>query len=56
MLRAAPDALRVTKRSFDAALEVGDIATAMELEERGQVLIIRQGAALRAAAAANAQS
>ena len=52
MLRAAPDALRVSKRSLDAALEVGDFATALEFEERGQLLMIRQGAAARRAAAA----
>jgi len=51
MLRAAPDALRISKHSFDAALEIADFATALEFEERGQMLMIRQGAALRAAAA-----
>jgi len=43
MLRAAPDALRVSKRSLDSALEIGDFATALEFEERGQMLMIRQG-------------
>jgi enoyl-CoA hydratase/carnithine racemase len=49
MLRAAPDALRISKRSLDAALEIADFATALEFEERGQMLMIRQGAAARAA-------
>ena len=48
MLRSAPDALRVSKRSLDAALEIGDFATALEFEERGQIHMIRQGAAERA--------
>jgi len=48
MLRAAPDALRISKRTFDAALEIGDFATALEFEERGQIQMIRQGAAARA--------
>ena len=43
MLRAAPDALRVSKRSFDGALEISDFATALEFEERGQILMVRQG-------------
>lgn len=46
MLRAAPDALRITKRSLDAALETG-VDAAMEIEERGQMLMIRQGRAGR---------
>ena len=50
MLKAAPDALRVSKRTFDAALEIGDFATALEFEERGQMLMIRQGRATRATA------
>ena len=50
MLRAAPDALRISKHSLDSALEIGDFATALEFEERGQILMIRQGAAARAAA------
>jgi enoyl-CoA hydratase/carnithine racemase len=49
MLRAAPDALRVSKRAFDGALEIADFATALEFEERGQLLMIRQGAAERQA-------
>jgi enoyl-CoA hydratase/carnithine racemase len=51
MLRAAPDALRISKRSFDAALETPDFATALEFEERGQMLVIREGARRRQAAA-----
>jgi enoyl-CoA hydratase len=47
MLKAAPDALRISKRTFDAALEIGDWATAMEYEERGQMLMIRQGRVAR---------
>jgi enoyl-CoA hydratase/carnithine racemase len=42
MLKAAPDALRVSKRALDAALETASCATAMELEERGQMIMIRQ--------------
>jgi enoyl-CoA hydratase/carnithine racemase len=41
MLKAAPDALRVSKRTFDATLEIPDFATALELEERGQIQMIR---------------
>ncbi|MFN3522646.1 MAG: enoyl-CoA hydratase/isomerase family protein [Phenylobacterium sp.] len=41
MLKAAPDALRITKRTLDAALETG-VEAAMEIEERGQMLTIRQ--------------
>lgn len=40
MLRAAPDALRISKRSFDVALE-SSLLTALELEERGQIQMIR---------------
>jgi len=50
MLRAAPDALRISKHSLDSALEIADFATALEFEERGQILMIRQGMAARAAA------
>jgi enoyl-CoA hydratase/carnithine racemase len=56
MLRAAPDALRISKHSLDSALEIGDFATALEFEERGQMLMIRQGAAARAAARQDAPS
>jgi enoyl-CoA hydratase/carnithine racemase len=49
MLRAAPDALRISKRSLDSALEIADFATALEFEERGQVLMVRQGMSTRAA-------
>jgi enoyl-CoA hydratase/carnithine racemase len=41
MLRAAPDALRLTKRTLDAALEAISFDAAMELEERAQMLMIR---------------
>ncbi len=43
MLAMAPDALRLTKRSMDAALESGFAAT-MELEERAQLLMMMRGA------------
>ena len=41
MLRAAPDALRLTKRTLDAALEAGSYDAGMEIEERAQMLMIR---------------
>ena len=41
MLKAAPDALRVTKRSLDATLEIPSFDTAMEMEERGQIQMVR---------------
>jgi enoyl-CoA hydratase/carnithine racemase len=47
MLKAAPDALRVSKRTFDATLEINSFASALELEERGQIQMIRAGAAAR---------
>jgi enoyl-CoA hydratase/carnithine racemase len=50
MLKAAPDALRISKRTFDATLEIPNHDTALEFEERGQIHMIRQGAALRRAA------
>ncbi len=40
MCEARPDALRLTKRSLDAALEIGSFDAAMELEERAQMLMI----------------
>jgi enoyl-CoA hydratase/carnithine racemase len=43
MLKAAPDALRVSKRTFDATLEIPNFAMALELEERGQIQMIRAG-------------
>jgi len=46
MLKAAPDALRVSKRSFDASLEIPCFDMALEAEERGQIQMIRQGAGL----------
>jgi enoyl-CoA hydratase/carnithine racemase len=50
MLKAAPDALRVSKRTFDATLEIPSFDAALELEERGQIQLIRQGRSQRAAA------
>jgi enoyl-CoA hydratase/carnithine racemase len=50
MLKAAPDALRVSKRTFDATLEIPNFDAALELEERGQIQMIRQGRSQRAAA------
>jgi enoyl-CoA hydratase/carnithine racemase len=47
MLGAAPDALRISKRTFDATLEIASFDTALELEERGQIQMIRAGAAAR---------
>lgn len=41
MVRAAPDALRITKRTLDASLEAATFDAAMEIEERGQMLMIR---------------
>lgn len=41
MLAASPDALRITKRTLDAALEAPTADIAMEIEERGQMLMIR---------------
>lgn len=41
MLKAAPDALRVSKRTFDATLEGLSFEAALELEERGQIQMIR---------------
>ncbi|MBL8773389.1 MAG: enoyl-CoA hydratase/isomerase family protein [Phenylobacterium sp.] len=44
MLKAAPDALRVSKRSFDASLEQPSFTAALEAEERNQMLmIVRRG-------------
>lgn len=45
MLKAAPDALRISKRTFDATLEIANFDVALELEERGQIQMIRQGRA-----------
>ena len=45
MLKARPDALRLSKRSFDATLDAVSLDTAMEIEERTQMLMIaRRGA------------
>jgi enoyl-CoA hydratase len=41
MLRASPDALRVSKRTFDATLQIGSFDAALELEERGQIQMVR---------------
>lgn len=49
MLKAAPDALRISKRTFDATLETASFETALEIEERGQVQMIRANAAARGA-------
>jgi enoyl-CoA hydratase/carnithine racemase len=43
MLKAAPDGLRISKRTFDATLEIPSYDAALELEERGQIQMIRQG-------------
>ncbi|MFI4974467.1 MAG: enoyl-CoA hydratase/isomerase family protein [Caulobacterales bacterium] len=40
MLLASPDALRLTKRSLDADLEIPSFDIAMEAEERAQMLMI----------------
>lgn len=40
MLKARPDALRLSKRSFDATLEAISLDSALELEERAQMLMI----------------
>jgi enoyl-CoA hydratase/carnithine racemase len=40
MLKARPDALRLTKRTLDAALESPSLEVAYELEERAQMLMI----------------
>jgi enoyl-CoA hydratase/carnithine racemase len=40
MLQARPDALRLTKRTLDAALEATSFDAAMELEERAQMLML----------------
>ncbi|WP_293681100.1 enoyl-CoA hydratase-related protein [uncultured Phenylobacterium sp.] len=46
MLRAQPDALRLSKRSFDATLDAISLEAALELEERAQMLMIaRRGQA-----------
>ncbi|HEX4179205.1 MAG TPA: enoyl-CoA hydratase-related protein [Caulobacteraceae bacterium] len=50
MLKAAPDALRISKRTFDATLEVPGFDAALEIEERGQIQMIRQSRSQRAAA------
>jgi enoyl-CoA hydratase/carnithine racemase len=41
MLKASPDALRISKRTFDATLEINSFDAALELEERGQIQTIR---------------
>ena len=47
MLKAAPDALRISKRTFDATLEIPSFDAALEVEERGQIQAIRAGARAR---------
>jgi enoyl-CoA hydratase/carnithine racemase len=42
MLKARPDALRLSKRSFDATLEAISFDAALELEERAQMLMINR--------------
>jgi enoyl-CoA hydratase/carnithine racemase len=42
MLRAQPDALRLSKRSFDLALETGSFDASMEADERAQMLMIHR--------------
>ena len=37
LLKASPEALRLTKRTVDAVLSVGSLDTAMEIEERAQM-------------------
>jgi enoyl-CoA hydratase len=44
MLKAQPDALRLSKRSFDATLEGMSFDAALELEERAQMLMIARRA------------
>ena len=51
MLKAAPDALRISKRTFDATLETLGFEAALEIEERGQIQAIRAGARARELAA-----
>ncbi len=51
LLKAAPDALRVSKRTFDATLETPGFEAALEIEERGQIQAIRAGARARELAA-----
>ena len=47
MLKARPDALRLTKRTLDAALESPSLEVAYELEERAQMLMMaKRGTAL----------
>ena len=45
MLKAHPDALRLSKRSFDATLDAVSLDTAMEIEERAQMLMIARRSA-----------
>ena len=40
LLKARPDALRLTKRSLDATLEAVSLDVALEIEERAQMLMI----------------
>jgi enoyl-CoA hydratase/carnithine racemase len=43
MMHAGPDALRISKRTFDTTLEIASFDAALELEERGQIQMIRGG-------------
>lgn len=47
MLKAQPDALRLTKRSLDATLEAVSFDAALEIEERAQMLMINRRAPRR---------
>lgn len=51
LLKAAPDALRISKRTFDATLETPGFEAALEIEERGQIQAIRAGTRAREIAA-----
>ena len=44
MLKAASDALRMSKRALDAALEQPSFAAAVEAEERNQILMVHRDA------------
>lgn len=47
MLAALPDALRLTKRTLDAALACPSLDAVMELEERAQMLMVAREGGLR---------
>jgi enoyl-CoA hydratase/carnithine racemase len=50
MLKASPDALRISKRTFDLSLESPSFEAALEMEERGQITVIRANRLARAPA------